>query len=122
MFSGISVLIVEDEAILALDLACAVEDLDGKVIGPVATVADAFSLLATEPVAAAVLDANLLDGDVTSLALALIHRAVPFVVHTGTGLPDELAAVHPHLPVVTKPASANIVLANLFDQIDKASP
>lgn len=122
MFAGISILIVEDEAMLALDLACAVEDLDGKVVGPVATVADAFSLLATEAVAAAVLDANLLDGDVTPLVFALIEKAVPFVIHTGTGLPDDLIAVHPDVPVVMKPATPNMVLANLFDQIDKAGP
>jgi DNA-binding response OmpR family regulator len=122
MFAGISILVVEDEAMLALDLACAIEDLDGKVVGPVATVAEALSLLASEPVAAAVLDANLLDRDVTPVVLALIEKAVPFVVQTGKGLPDELAAVRPDIPVVFKPARPEVVLAHLFDQIDKAGP
>jgi DNA-binding response OmpR family regulator len=120
MLAGMQILIVEDETMVALGLAAAVEDLDGRVVGPVATVADALLLLAEKPVAAAVLDANLIDRDVTPLALALLEKAVPFVVHSGTGLPDDLAAAHPNLMVVMKPASPNIVLANLFDQIDGA--
>ncbi len=32
------ILIVEDEAIIALNLACAVEDANGEVVGPVASI------------------------------------------------------------------------------------
>ena len=119
MLAGLPILIVEDETFVAINLACAVERLDGTVLGPVASVADAMTLLATGNVAAAIVDANLIDR-VTPLALVLVEKAVPFVIYCSEGLPEELAAVHPNLPVVMKPATPNIVLANLFDQIDLA--
>jgi len=73
--------------------------------------------LGSEAVAAAILDANLLDRDVTPLALELIDKAVPFIIHTGTGLPDALAAQFPHLPVVMKPTRSTQVLAALLQQV-----
>jgi DNA-binding NtrC family response regulator len=117
MLNGLPILIVEDEPMVALDLALAVEDIEGKPIGPVATVAEALALIDAQVVAAAILDANLLDRDVTPLALALVERSVPFVIHTGTGLPDDLAKSHPDLPVVMKPARATVVLAALLQQV-----
>jgi len=115
MLTGITILIVEDEALVACDLAMAVEALEGIVIGPAATVAEALALVADVPPAAAIVDANLLDRDVTPLALALIEREIPFVIHTGTGLPAELKAVHPDLPVVMKPMPSDTVLEKLAD-------
>lgn len=117
MLNGLPILIVEDEAVVAMDLAFAVEQLEGRPIGPVATVAEALALLEKESVAAAILDANLQDRDVTPLALQLVERCVPFVIHTGTGLPAELAARHPHLPVVMKPARSTAVLAALLQEV-----
>ncbi len=108
------ILIVEDEALIALDLACAVEDHDGEVIGPVASVAEALALLEMVPVAGAVLDANLRDGVVTPLARRLLDRGVPFVIHTGTGLPADLVETPVVLPVVMKPASARHVVGLLM--------
>ncbi|MBC9033991.1 response regulator [Sphingomonas sp. JC676] len=110
-------LIVEDEPTLAMDLASAIVDLDGRAIGPVDTVAAALALLKSESVAAAILDANLQDRDVTPLALTLVEQAVPFVIYTGRGLPAELAALHPDLPVVMKPARSTTILAALLQQV-----
>ena len=112
------ILIVEDEAIIALDLAHAVEDVDGVVVGPVASVAEALALLDIAPVCGAVLDANLVDGAVTPLALHLLDLGVPFVVHTGTGLPGELAVWPVDLSLVMKPALATRVVATLMQKLD----
>jgi hypothetical protein len=117
MLNGLPILIVEDEQLVALDLALAIEHLDGCPVGPVGTVAEAFALLESAPVAAAILDANLLDRDVTPLAIALVEKSVPFVIHSGTGLPAELAAQHPSLPVIRKPARSTAVLAALLQRL-----
>lgn len=117
MLNGLPILIVEDDELIAIDLAFAVEDIQGSIVGPVSTVAAALALLDEHAVAAAILDANLLDRDVTPLALALVERAVPFVIHTGTGLPADLALVHPDLPVIAKPARSTVVLAALLQQV-----
>lgn len=112
-----AILIVEDDEIQAMDLAAMVEDVGGEVIGPVATVAEALALLNQQQIAGAVLDANLLDRNVTPVALQLIDLAVPFVIHTGIGLPDELAAAFPHVSVIMKPSRPETVVRQLFDQI-----
>ena len=64
MLKGKAVLVVEDNVFLALDLASVIEDLEGRVVGPVATAAEALNLLRTEEVTAAVIDCDLVDVDV----------------------------------------------------------
>jgi DNA-binding NtrC family response regulator len=118
MLNGLSVLIVEDELVIALDLAATIEDLGGFVIGPFATVAEAMMILEQRKAAAAILDANLLDRDITPVAVHLTQQGVPFVVHTGTGLPDELKAIHPALPVVLKPAPVIQVVRALIGRME----
>jgi ActR/RegA family two-component response regulator len=79
------ILIVEDNIYLALDLAAAIEQLDGLVVGPVDTVSEALALLDSSEIAAAVIDAELPDKELAQLAAALADRRVPFVLQT-TGL------------------------------------
>jgi DNA-binding response OmpR family regulator len=117
MLKGLPVLIVENEPLIALDLSHAVQDHQGIVIGPVPTVAEALAILARQPVGAAILDAKLDDRDITPVATRLIAQGVPFVIHSGTGLPAELAACHPDLPVVIKPKRPEEVVATLAEQL-----
>lgn len=117
MLSDKLVLIVEDDPFIAMGLALAVEDLSGLVSGPVDSVEEAFGLLGKFPVNAAILDSELSDRDVTPVALQLIESNVPFVLHTGTGIPGELAKVHPSLPVLLKPMRPAEVVAALIVEI-----
>ena len=87
--SRCNVLVVEDQAIIALDLQAALEDAGAHVIGPAATVGKALDLLPAS-VHAAILDANLPDGDVTPVAEELIERGVPFLINTGAAVPLQL--------------------------------
>ena len=104
------VLIAEDEPFIALDLALAIEDAGGRVLGPAASVKEALALLETTDVAGAILDVTLADEDVTSIAERLIERGVPLIVQTGVGLPAAMTARFPHLPVRIKPCdSARLV-------------
>lgn len=121
MLKGRTILIVEDEPLVAFDLADRIEDEGGIVAGPVPTVAEGLSLADANAPAAAILDANLEDCDVTQLALALIERGTPFVIYTGTGLPDALARIHPDLPVIMKPAQTRLVVEALDRRIGVAS-
>jgi len=120
MLEGLTILIVEDEPIVGLNLAFTVEDLGGRVAGPVATVAEAIELLPHIHASGAVLDGRLADRDVTPLAVDLAARGIPFVVHSGTGLPDALALTHPDLPLIMKPASSVAVLRELAERIENA--
>jgi DNA-binding NtrC family response regulator len=118
LFNHLPILIVEDEWLIASALADAVSDLDGAVVGPVATVGEALALLDNTPIAAAVLDALLADRDVTPVALRLFRQGIPFVLHSGTGPPRELAILMPRVPVAMKPLEASSVLACLRDEMD----
>jgi CheY-like chemotaxis protein len=117
MLNGISILVVEDELVLALDLVRAIEDVGGHPVGPVSTISEAMTMLGGVDFDAAIVDANLLDRDVTPLAVALIESSIPFVVHTAAGLPVDLSRTHPGIPVVLKPARSEVVVALLLQQI-----
>lgn len=119
MFGAKPILIVEDEPFIALDLADAVAEWDGKVIGPFSTVREALDILDRQAIAAAILDARLADRDITPVALRLASAGIPFVVHTGTGLPPEVAERWPNVPVLMKPSAALSVVQRLWAEMQK---
>jgi hypothetical protein len=88
-------------------------------VGPFATASAALAALETSHVDGAILDANLLDGNITPVARLLLARRIPVVVHTGVGLPAELADFRKRLPVVMKPAHASRATAALAEQLAK---
>jgi DNA-binding NtrC family response regulator len=123
MLQRAKILIVEDEAIIALHLAIIVEDSDGEVVGPAASVAEALAMIdAGTPIEGAVLDGNLGDGDVTPVALKLVAAAVPIVIYSGVGIPPDLASIHPDLPVIKKPLAATHAVSVLASRITGVSP
>lgn len=103
MLTGLSILVVEDEPIIAMLIAADVEALGGIVLGPFDSVAEALATLADNKISGAIMDANLLDRDITPIALQLLDRGVPFVIYSGTGLPRALAARDPDVPLEMKP-------------------
>jgi DNA-binding NtrC family response regulator len=107
MLHQAKILIVEDEALIAMHLAIIIEDHDGQVIGPAVSVAEALEMIvAGTVIEGAVLDGNLGDGDITPVALELIANGVPVVIYSGVGVPLDLAAIYPDLPVILKPSAA----------------
>jgi len=76
--NGKRVLIVEDEAIIALTLECEVADAGATVVGPAFDLAGALRL-AAQPLDAAVLDVNLKGEKIFAAARVLRDRGVPFV-------------------------------------------
>ena len=117
MLNRALVLVAEDEPFIALDVAMAVEDAGGEVLGPAASVREALELLDGRDVAAAILDVNLIDGDVSPLAEALIARGVPILFQSGIGLPLDLAARFPDLAFRLKPCTAAVLVRQLADLI-----
>jgi CheY-like chemotaxis protein len=121
MFSDAPILIAEDNLYLALDLSNAVEDMDGRVIGPASTVFEALSLLANQAVAAAIVDCQLADRDVAPLAERLAEQGVPFIIHTSTPVPRTIGDRHPLVPVLMKPLQSSAVLTCLLDEMRKGA-
>ena len=117
MLKGLPILVAEDELLIALDLVQAIEEAEGRVVGPVTTVSEAMALLSSEAVEGAIIDANLADRDATPLALALMDRSVPFVIFTGWEAPPQLATLRDDLLIVMKPARSTRVLATLLQSV-----
>jgi len=103
LLNQVSVLIVEDEPFIALDLATAVEEARGKVIGPAGSVREALMLIGQHLVQAAVLDVSLSDRDVTPIAELLIEGGVPVIFYSGLALPAALRKRYPSAWVYNKP-------------------
>lgn len=96
------ILVVEDEALVAMLVEDALLDAGFEVIGPARTVAQALEMLAAESPSAAVLDLNLAGESSGAVADALAARGVPFVVATGYGAAG-LPQGHRGVPVLPKP-------------------
>jgi ActR/RegA family two-component response regulator len=92
---GRCLLLVEDEYLIAADLARSLEHLGVEVIGPAASVEHALELVESEGdrLDGAVLDINLRDELVYPVADALAARGVPFVFTTGY---DAVAIPNPY--------------------------
>ena len=75
-------MLVEDEAIIALDLAALLTDLGAVVVGAAHCVANALELLNEGKIDCAVLDINLDGEPVYPVARALETRRIPFVFVT----------------------------------------
>ena len=103
MLNQVSVLIVENEPFIALDLATAVEEARGKVIGPAGSVHEALMLIERHLVQAAILDVNLSDRDITPIAELLIEGGVPVIFYSGVVLPAALRKRYPSASMCKKP-------------------
>jgi len=114
------VLIVEDEFLIAMDLKLMLEAEGWDVIGPVATVRGALSLLDDGPPSVALLDVNLGNEPVTAVAGALRARSIPFAVASAYEKPELFGGeVLAGAPNVGKPTGRKRLLATL-DQLTRA--
>jgi CheY-like chemotaxis protein len=100
--TGLRILVVEDEALVAMLVEDTLLDAGASVVGPVASVAEALALLETEVPDVAVLDLNLAGETSTPVADVLAARGIRFIVATGYGA-DGLPPGHADVPVLAKP-------------------
>ena len=109
------VLVVEDEAIIAIDMAAALEDAGFSVIGPVGSVFEAMQLLDEKPCDCAVLDINLAGETSAPVASRLLADGIPFVTVSGN-TPESTGDEFSQSPFLSKPIITSKLLAKL-DQL-----
>ncbi len=119
---GASVLIAEDDAILAFDLGITLQKAGARILGPALTLAHTLSLAQTTPLSAAVLDVSLRDETVFPAALALKGRGVGIVFYTGYAYVDQLKRDWPDAQVLTKPTPARLLVRAVCQVADFAAP
>lgn len=106
---GRTILVVEDESLVAMLLETILEDMGCATLGPVSTIDEALAVIADgSPFDGALLDVNVAGKEVFPVAAALKERGVPFVFSTGYGeggLPEEWRG---H-PTIQKPFTEDAV-------------
>ncbi|OQW76224.1 MAG: transcriptional regulator [Proteobacteria bacterium ST_bin13] len=106
-----TILIVEDESLIAMMLEDFLELLGKQVIGPVDSVADGLAAVAAGGIGAAILDVNLRGGETSwPIADALAAAGIPFVVASGGGGQD-IAERFRDRPLLSKPFTMDDVEA-----------
>lgn len=101
---GLRVLVVEDEPIVAWDLADNLERRGCDIVGPAYDLAEAMALCREPAFDGAVLDVNLSGEKVFPVADTLAERAIPFCFVTGYGV----AGLRPedrNRPILQKPVA-----------------
>jgi AmiR/NasT family two-component response regulator len=97
------VLIVEDEALLAMDIEAIVEDCGHEVVGEAASLTDVHALGTLTPPDVAFVDVQLAEGSSGLDVAAFIQRhwadtAVVFVTANPKKVPDDCAGAHGIIP------------------------
>ena len=119
--AGTTILLAEDEYLIADDLARDLVEHGLTVLGPVATLDAALAAVAEQRTDLAVLDINLRGRPVFPLADLLQARQVPFIFATGYDadvIPDRFATVPRH----GKPLQTRELLAALDNLANGAAP
>lgn len=110
--AGYRVLVVEDEALIVVEIEAALQALGCEIVGPTGKFETALQLASDETLDAAILDVTIRGGKVYPVAEQLLARGIPFVLASGQGdwtLPEPLR----DQPRLTKPFTA----AQLKDQV-----
>ncbi|PRY92586.1 response regulator receiver domain-containing protein [Hasllibacter halocynthiae] len=102
MLDGKRIMIVEDEALLALDLSLTLEDEGAEIEGPFHRLEQAMRYDPQE-IDAALLDVDLSGVPVFPLADVLDRRGIPFVFHTGRADLAALRERYGDVPILMKP-------------------
>jgi CheY-like chemotaxis protein len=97
-----SVLIVEDEMIVALLMEDLMRELGVREVHICADAASALATIRTEVIDCAILDLRVRDGNTSHVADALAEAGIPFVFSSGSDA-GALADRHAHRPLISKP-------------------
>lgn len=109
--SGATVLVVEDDVLLAMDLEDTLVGMGAVVVGVCHTLDEAMARADAEDFAVAVLDFSLGSDSVTPLARRLTRRNVPFILHTGMSRSEPGLMEWRDFVIVEKPASPHTLVA-----------
>lgn len=108
--SGSTILLVEDELLISMDISDALHDV-GAIVHACMSVTQALASLGEMNFSAAVIDYRLGDGDAGELCQRLTDLGVPFVIYSGYREVDEVCR---KWGVIPKPASPQALIARVI--------
>jgi DNA-binding response OmpR family regulator len=112
---GARVLVIEDDALLLMELEAILSEAGAEVVGVCRTVADGVAAAQQDGITAAVLDVRIGRDTIAPVARQLARRGTPFMFYTGQLGSDAAIAEWPNRTVVAKPAQAHMIVAAVAD-------
>ncbi|MDR2876942.1 MAG: response regulator [Chromatiales bacterium] len=109
---GKRVLVVEDEAFLALEIGTILRESGMTPIGPTGHSAEALQMIANLPIDCALLDINLHGESTEEIAAELLSRSIPFAFVTGYER-DYLPERFHDAPLIIKPFAGQKLIATV---------
>jgi DNA-binding response OmpR family regulator len=106
------VLVVEDEPLIALEVAQMLETAGFEVVGPAASVDAALKLIDIAGCDAAILDVNLGQQSAEPIASRLARSKVPFVAMSGYSR-EQLPAGFGSVYLLSKPVQGSVLVDSL---------
>jgi DNA-binding response OmpR family regulator len=117
---GRSVLIIEDEPLIALELHDALQKAGASILAAT-TVKDALALIAHAQICAAIVDVKLGGEDCSSVCATLAKRSIPFMFYTGYSSAAALST-WPHAPAIDKPAEDRTLIDTIIQLLPVPVP
>lgn len=118
--SGQKILVVEDEYMIADDLAALLRQAGAEVVGPACSLPKAIRILdSRDRIDAAVLDINLCGVDVFPLVDLLRNKGIPVMFLTGYGA-DSIPPEYSAITRCEKPMGTSRVVEELRAMVDAA--
>lgn len=109
---GLRVLVVEDDAIIFMDLEMTLTAAGAKVIGPCRSVDEALATAAREAFDVAILDLRLGRNETAApVAAALVEMGKPFLFYTGQADSDPALRPWTDHRIIGKPARPQVLVA-----------
>jgi AmiR/NasT family two-component response regulator len=112
---SVTVLVAEDELLIAMDVMDELGAAGFVTIGPFARTQQAIEYCRSHDVDCAVLDVRLADGESYPLADLLAERKAPVVFHSGHAARGALMERYPQMRVCPKPAQTGQLAATVAE-------
>lgn len=119
---GLSVLVVEDEFLLLIELETVLREAGVESVHACRTLGEATSMLDSCAVSAAILDVRIGRDSIAPVAQELAERRTPFVFYTGQTVRDPVIRQWPDHPVLSKPTPPQRVLGALATLVNGELP
>jgi two-component system, response regulator PdtaR len=119
ILEGRTILVTEDDPLIGALLVDVLEGAGATVFGPFPSLQMASAALTSQWPDAALLDVNLVDGDVYPLALCLQQSEVPYVLFSATNPAEVPASLRPRA-FLKKPASTRDIVAAINGMLEHA--
>jgi DNA-binding response OmpR family regulator len=109
--SGVTVLVVEDDLLLAMDLEATLVGAGAVVVDVCYSLDEAMTRGEADDFSVAVLDFSLGPDSVAPFARRLVSRDIPFILHTGMSRNEPSLMEWANYPIVEKPASPQTLVS-----------